>query len=96
MQSFFRFTIAAGLAASAAAVVMAQEPRVPTTADLQRMTARFAPTDITADVSKLSANDRRALGKLIQASQLIDALFLRQVWSGNEAMLLSLGEDDTP
>jgi len=80
----------------AAATALAQEPRVPTTAELQRMTARFAPTDITADVSKLSANDRRALGKLIQASQLIDALFLRQVWAGNDAMLLSLAEDDTP
>jgi len=96
MSALSRIAIAVTIAAAAAAAVMAQEPRVPTTAELQRMTARFAPTDITADVSKLSANDRRALGKLIQASQLIDALFLRQVWSGNEAMLLSLVEDDTP
>jgi len=96
MPPLHRIAITAALAAVAVAALMAQEPRVPTTAELQRMNARFAPTDVTADISKLSANDRRALGKLIQASQLIDALFLRQVWAGNDAMLLSLAEDDTP
>ena len=38
---------------------------------------------------------RRVLGKLVEASQLIDALFLRQVWSGNEAMLQDLARDDS-
>src|SRR5689334_18823282 len=96
MFLFRRTAIVTSLALAAGVLLMAQEPKVPTTAELQRMTARFAPTDITADVSKLSANDRRALAKMIQASQLIDALFLRQVWSGNEAMLLGLADDDTP
>jgi hypothetical protein len=96
MLSFSRSAITVASAATAIAAVLAQEPRVPTTAELQRMTARFAPTDVTADLAKLPANDRSALGKLIQASQLIDALFLRQVWDGNEAMLLSLAADDTP
>jgi hypothetical protein len=47
-------------------------------------------------VSALSANDRRVLAKLIEASKIIDALFLRQVWSGNDAMLLDLAKRDTP
>ena len=51
------------------------------------MTARFAPTDISADLSKLSAADRQVLAKLVEASKIMDALFLRQVWAGNEAML---------
>jgi hypothetical protein len=83
-------------AAVSVAVLTAQDPRLPTTTELQRMTARFAPTDIAADVSRLSPNDRRVLAKLVEASKIIDALFLRQVWSGNDAMLLDLAGDQTP
>ena len=36
------------------------------------------------------AADRQVLAKLVEASKIIDALFLRQVWAGNEAMLLDL------
>jgi hypothetical protein len=69
---------------------------VPPIGELQRMTARFVPTEISADVSHLSPNDRRLLAKLVEASKIIDALFLRQVWAGNEAMLLDLVGDQTP
>jgi hypothetical protein len=74
----------------------AQTPAVPDLAKLQSMAARFAPTEIGADLSRLSAADRRVLGKLVDASKIIDALFLRQVWAGNDAMLLDLVRDDTP
>lgn len=57
---------------------------------------RFAPTEITADVSHLSENDRKVLGKLIDAARLLDPLYLRQVWSGNEALLKKLEADTTP
>jgi hypothetical protein len=43
------------------------------------MIARFAPTDIGADISALPASERTALGKLIEAAKIIDAVFLRQV-----------------
>src|SRR5258707_8271363 len=62
-------------------------------ADLQRMAARFAPTEIGADLSRLPESERSALGKLIQAAKRVDALFLRQVWSGNESVLLDLSRD---
>jgi hypothetical protein len=75
---------------AAVAFVRAQEASVPDTATLQTMAARFAPTEIGADLSKLSANDRRVLAKLVEASKIVDALFLRQVWAGNDAMLLDL------
>ena len=74
----------------------AQEASVPDTARLQGMTARFAPTEIGTDLSKLSAADRQVLAKLVEASKIMDALFLRQVWSGNETMLLDLVQDQTP
>src|SRR5437667_11807489 len=83
-------------AVMAAAWVRAQEPTVPDTARLQQMAARFAPTDIGADLTALSEADRRVLAKLVAASTVIDALFLRQVWAGNEAMVRDLGRDESP
>ena len=69
---------------------------IPDAAQLQRMTARFAPVDLKVDVSKLPENEQRALVKMIQAARLMDALFLRQVWAGNETLLLDLVKDTTP
>lgn len=71
----------------------AQENPVPKPTMLETMAARFAPTGLGADVSKLSAPDRQVLVKLIEASKIIDALFLRQAWAGNETMLLDLVRD---
>ena len=65
-------------------------------ARLNKLAERFVPTDITADVSRLSPSDRQVLVKLVQASKIVDALFTRQVWAGNEAMLLDLIRDATP
>ncbi|HZE62252.1 MAG TPA: hypothetical protein VE056_00145 [Pyrinomonadaceae bacterium] len=61
--------------------------------DLAKKIARFAPTTLTADVSKLSARDARALAKIIAAAKLLDPLFLRQVWSGNDALYEKLKAD---
>jgi hypothetical protein len=63
--------------------------------DLEKKIARFAPTDLTADVSALPENERKALAHIIRAAQVMDALFLEQVWAGNEAMLLALMRDET-
>ncbi len=60
---------------------------------LDAKTARFAPVDLTADISKLPDNERQALRKLVQAAKVFDTLFLRQVWAGNETMLLDLIKD---
>ena len=81
---------------SATRILRGQAPQMPDPATLRTMAARFAPTEITADLSKLSAGDRRVLAKLVEASKVVDALFLRQVWNGNEAMLLELARDETP
>jgi hypothetical protein len=65
-------------------------------AELNAKIRRFAPTVITADTSRLSAGDRRALAKVIEAARLFDPLFLRQVWSGNVALQRKLQADKTP
>jgi Peptidase family M49 len=77
------------------AVQTTQTTTDPETQKLQTMAARFAPVDLTADVSKLPENERQALGKLVEAAKVFDALFLRQVWEGNETMLLDLARDDS-
>jgi len=69
---------------------------VPDEARLRAMTARFAPVDIGADVSALPEAERRALVKMIEAARVFDGLYLRQVWAGNEALLLELLADRTP
>ncbi|WP_317205132.1 dipeptidyl-peptidase 3 family protein [Janthinobacterium sp.] len=61
--------------------------------DLHKMTARFAPVELTADVSALSAGDRKAIAKLVEAAKIVDLLQLRQRWAGNEALWAALKRD---
>jgi hypothetical protein len=68
----------------------------PDAAQLQRMTARFAPVDLKVDLGKLPDHEKRALARMVQAARLMDALFLRQVWAGNETLLLELVKDTSP
>src|SRR5258708_1473797 len=58
--------------------------------------SRFAPTTLTADTASLSRKDSQALLKIIAAAKLFDALYLRQIWSGNEALLKKLQADQSP
>src|SRR2546421_2026486 len=61
--------------------------------ELAKKIRRFSPTVLTADTSRLSATNRQALQKIIDAARLLDPLFLRQVWSGNEAVKAKLEAD---
>jgi hypothetical protein len=90
-------TLAAMLGATAIAMTAtAGTTPVPDKAKLDKLSARFQPVDLTVDVSKLPANERASLAKQVEAAKLMDALFLRQVWAGNEALLLSLLTDESP
>jgi hypothetical protein len=87
------------IAAHVAALLLAAAPAAaafPDAAVLRRAEARYAPVELRADVSRLPDSERVALAKLVQASRIVDALFLRQVWAGNEALLLALAPDRTP
>jgi hypothetical protein len=63
--------------------------------ELAKKIARFAPTTLTADVSKLSPKDREALEKIIEAAKWLDPLFRIQVWSGNQELEKKLLADKT-
>ncbi|HUO87372.1 MAG TPA: hypothetical protein VM617_08260, partial [Thermoanaerobaculia bacterium] len=54
--------------------------------DVESRLARFSPTPIEADLSSLSAEDRRVLALVVEASRLLDPVFLRQVWEGNPGL----------
>ncbi len=87
------FLLLLGAAATAAPAV---GPRVATASELAVMSKRFAPVDLSADISALSAGDKAAIAKLIEAAKIIDVLQLRQRWSGNEALWSVLKKDTTP
>jgi hypothetical protein len=63
---------------------------------LNKMSQRYAPVALTADTSQLSAGDKKAIAKLIEAAKIVDVLQLRQRWSGNEALWAALQKDTTP
>ncbi len=53
---------------------------------LQLHMALLAPVDVAYDATILSAPEKQALGKLVEAARLMDEVFLRQVWEGNASL----------
>lgn len=51
--------------------------------DIEKRLARFTPTEIRADLSALSAEDREVLALVVEASRYLDPVFLRQVHASN-------------
>ncbi|MCP3145110.1 dipeptidyl-peptidase 3 family protein [Pyxidicoccus xibeiensis] len=96
MNRPFLSLLGAVLLSGAASAAEKTPARIPEAAELQRMTARFAPVELRVDLKALPDTERRALAKLVQASKLMDSLFLRQRWAGNETLLLDLLHDDSP
>ena len=77
-----------------ASIATAASP-TPDAAQLAAMSARFAPVDIRVDLSALPDNERAALGYLVEAARIVDALFLRQRSPAAPAQLLALVGDDS-
>jgi peptidase M49-like protein len=71
-------------------------PSLPDAAELKRMAARFAPAPLDVDISALSAGDKKALARLIEAGHIVNTLFMRQLWSGDLALYQKLKLDKTP
>ena len=90
-----KLTLSIGLVMALMSTTLIGQKNSAGDADLARKIARFAPTTLTADTSKLAPKDRQALEKIIAAAKLLDPLFLRQVWSGNDALDKKLMADKT-
>jgi hypothetical protein len=68
----------------------------PNADELNQMAARFAPVKLEVDLSSLSAGDKKALAKLIEAGRIVNPLFMQQFWSGDLALYQKLQQDKTP
>ena len=66
---------------------------LPDPEQLASMAARFAPVEVQVDLANLPSQERAALAKLVEASRYVDALFMRQRFAGNDALLLQLLSD---
>ena len=64
----------------------ASTPTLKIAPDVRERLAKFVPTPLEADLSALSAEDRKVLDLLVQAARHMDEIFLRQVWTGNPGM----------
>jgi hypothetical protein len=77
-------------------VAEAAEPPAPNAPSLRKLSARLAPVDLTVDLGKLPAAEKSALARMVAAARVMDTLFLRQVWAGNQTLLLDLAADGSP
>ena len=76
--------------------MLALTASIPDLAQLEKMTARFQPTELRVDMTRLSPGDRQAIVKLIEAARVLNDIFLDQLWSGNRALYTRLRQDTTP
>jgi hypothetical protein len=65
----------------------------PNADELNQMAARFAPVNLEVDLSSLSAGDKKALAKLIDAGRIVNHIFMQQFWSGDLALYQKLQQD---
>jgi Peptidase family M49 len=70
-------------APGSAAGTAGEEPPPVIAPDVAARLAQYAPTELSADLAALSAEDRAVLAKLVAAARYMDEIFLRQVWRGN-------------
>ncbi len=75
---------------------LAAAAALPNMTQLKEMSARFAPVRLKVDESGLSAGDRQALVKLVEAGRLLNPLFMEQLWSGNRALYARVQADTSP
>ena len=68
---------------------------LPKAEQLASMSERFAPVEVKVDLSSLPSQERAALAKLVEASRYVDALFMRQRFAGNNALLFQLLSDQS-
>ena len=93
----------AALAAGAVTMACASDrestavsPSSPLVQSIEQKMRRFAPVDIEASLPEMPGHEPGTLAALIKAAQLMDGLYLDQVWAGNPSLLAALAADRTP
>lgn len=57
--------------------------------------AAFAEVTLTADLTQLGEGDRQAIALLLQAGEVMDTLFWKQVWGDKDALLKDIADPAT-
>src|ERR1039458_4501775 len=94
LTAYFIFVLLLGV--TSISVKAQKNAAAPDLAQLEKMASRFAPTPLRVDTSRLSAGDRQALVKLIEAARILNNVFMQQMWDGNLALYRELQKDTTP
>ena len=72
------------------------EASVPHTTDaVAAKVAAYAEVTLSADLSALSDGDRQAIVFLLQAGEIMDELFWKQVWGDKDALLKGISDPAT-
>lgn len=80
----------AGTSAEAATDAAAQPAN-----DIAAKVAAYAEVPLTADLSTLAEGDRQAIRLLLQAGEIMDALFWKQTWGDKDALLSGISDPAT-
>jgi len=64
--------------------------------DIAARRAQFVPKVLDAEVSHLSAGDRLALARMVEAAEAVDEIFRRQAWEGNPAFAAEVAALEGP
>lgn len=63
--------------------------------DIATKVAAYEEVELTADLSHLAEGDRQAIGHLLEASEIMDALFWKQAYGDREALLAGIQDPAT-
>ncbi|CAI2201034.1 16654_t:CDS:2, partial [Funneliformis geosporum] len=58
--------------------------------EISEIIAKYAPISLGSDLSDFTNNEKIAVEKLIAAGRIINRIYLRQKWKGNESLLEQL------
>ena len=67
-----------------------------TESKMDKMIAKFVPTDISYDEGLLTEREQKVVAELYAASKIMDELFLQQAYAGNEELREELTKDSSP
>jgi hypothetical protein len=59
---------------------------------IEKRLERYTQYEFTSDLSHLGKGDRAALKPIVEAAKLIDKIYFRQAWAGNEKLKQKLEE----
>lgn len=94
-------TLAGGLVACQPKTVAAPDagadaaPAVESTSEIGAKVASYAEVELNTDLSKVPAGDRQAIVLLLQAGQIMDDLFWKQVYGDKDALLSKISDPAT-